>query len=800
MKTHISFTSSFLTQPAPLPPAPLPAAAEVEKSSWTFLRDEKFFQKTKNELEKNQIFHQCRKEYGELICRIICFYKDNAKKINPSLENKTINQVEGDFLIFKENVTNFESDYFSSNKALVYGAAKEMFHEFENLLLDEKLPLQRRMDSITAMAPQMQTCSGGILTVLKNGVSSLKHNKDGIKGAAHQMKIQMMKQIIIEHMNEVHENKVKSLTEEEIHFLNYEGNEIHYSNVYLNYISESIGVGMEIDPDSNFAQENISVEELNECREKVLKKINPISLCRALASSYLDKVKGAQLIDASKPLMGADLTRAAEVTDTIKSAILDHEYGIVPNGIFLINSDNDDTLGNYAYKFIQEPTLLAKHFMETLRSNEVVNYDDHISLTEDDGKNGSIKMLGNLFWKERDGSCEELKGIDLFEISPIFIYNKINSAFDKSECGDLFKNISDQLLYFVDTEEIPRNYLNLILEFNVLVNGGIISGDQINPLVPLAAYFDALAPLVAFAEQKRDMNIRTPYHGRTALMLAAMAGNIPSLHVLVEQSDADVNLKSHSDGKTAAMYAVISKNSDEVLTALSKKIDISAQDNNGRNILMHAVISRNIKNVSIVMNIDKSIARIASEAARDDYASIIHSLMPDGSTPLMIAANIGDVDILEFLIKNGADVEAKHKYSNTALLIAAMRRQSDVVRSLTREIKREDGTFVKANINASNNIGYTATMCAIMNEDENSLKYLIESGADINIKNYMGLTALNIAIEKNKTNLLSILLNQKPSKENLEHALDLSEGTGRLTDDIKRMMNEAIEKIAHSQG
>ena len=51
-----------------------------------------------------------------------------------------------------------------------------MFHELDNLLGNEKIPLEKRMNAIMAMAPQMETCSRGILTGLKEAISTLKHS------------------------------------------------------------------------------------------------------------------------------------------------------------------------------------------------------------------------------------------------------------------------------------------------------------------------------------------------------------------------------------------------------------------------------------------------------------------------------------------------------------------------------------------------------------------------------------------------------------------------------------------------
>jgi ankyrin repeat protein len=56
----------------------------------------------------------------------------------------------------------------------------------------------------------------------------------------------------------------------------------------------------------------------------------------------------------------------------------------------------------------------------------------------------------------------------------------------------------------------------------------------------------------------------------------------------------------------------------------------------------------------------------------------------NGATPLMMAAQGGNADVVKALIARGADVNAKEKVKNeTALMIAASYGRADVIRALT---------------------------------------------------------------------------------------------------------------------
>jgi ankyrin repeat protein len=55
---------------------------------------------------------------------------------------------------------------------------------------------------------------------------------------------------------------------------------------------------------------------------------------------------------------------------------------------------------------------------------------------------------------------------------------------------------------------------------------------------------------------------------------------------------------------------------------------------------------------------------------------------PKGTTPLMLASANGYLDIVEFLVKHGANLNAKGEYGSTALMLAASAGHLDVVRFL----------------------------------------------------------------------------------------------------------------------
>ena len=137
----------------------------------------------------------------------------------------------------------------------------------------------------------------------------------------------------------------------------------------------------------------------------------------------------------------------------------------------------------------------------------------------------------------------------------------------------------------------------------------------------------------------------------------------------------------------------------------------------------------------------------ADVRARDEF----------GNTPLMAAAWLADVGMLDLLLKAGAEVSATNKAGATALMRAAtvedmtrllvskgavVKARSQLKNSALILAARKPGNSrtVKllldcgAEANATNVFGTTALMCAAAAGDMDSVRLLLDAGADINAK------------------------------------------------------------------
>ncbi len=118
-------------------------------------------------------------------------------------------------------------------------------------------------------------------------------------------------------------------------------------------------------------------------------------------------------------------------------------------------------------------------------------------------------------------------------------------------------------------------------------------------------------------------------------------------------------------------------------------------------------------------------------------------------TPLMVAAKYGNIQIVSYLIKRGADVEAKNNDHCTALMYAADGGHTQTVVLLVNN---------GAKINATNKDGKTALMFAASNGYSETVISLAGTGINLNIQDSTDCTALIHAAMNNHPKALIALV------------------------------------------
>ena len=211
-------------------------------------------------------------------------------------------------------------------------------------------------------------------------------------------------------------------------------------------------------------------------------------------------------------------------------------------------------------------------------------------------------------------------------------------------------------------------------------------------------------------------------------------------------------------------------NLDEVKLQLDQGADIEAHDSEGYTSLMHAahegrlgvarlLLERKAKPTTTYTYSEKSshIALLcASTRLTPEHHEIATLLLENGAdvnqvncynnTALMWAAYTGNVKLVQMLLERGAKVNVEDKYKKTAISYAF---RKDVGEILFRHGE---------NINHIDYKGSTPLNRAVLDGDEELIRFLLENGADVNSTGgYAPLISAVEYYERHKNNLKILL-------------------------------------------
>ncbi|XP_019858348.1 PREDICTED: uncharacterized protein LOC109586591 [Amphimedon queenslandica] len=168
-----------------------------------------------------------------------------------------------------------------------------------------------------------------------------------------------------------------------------------------------------------------------------------------------------------------------------------------------------------------------------------------------------------------------------------------------------------------------------------------------------------------------DINIQNN-EGVTALMFASENGHHQVVKLLLSK-DPDINIQDNH-GLTALMLASHNGHHQVVELLLSKDPDIDIQDDDGWTALMIASRYGHHQKITTLTNNERKLLAAAAEGDLGTLFSMIYEVgmspgtpLVAGITPLMIAASCGHIELVEALIKAGADVNKRNDDGMNAL-------------------------------------------------------------------------------------------------------------------------------------
>lgn len=246
---------------------------------------------------------------------------------------------------------------------------------------------------------------------------------------------------------------------------------------------------------------------------------------------------------------------------------------------------------------------------------------------------------------------------------------------------------------------------------------------------------------------------------------AAMTGDLSLVRRLIEEK-ADIN-EPQVDGATALHWATHYNDFDLAQVLIDAGADVSSQNRVGATPMLEATIIGNAAMITLLL-----------QHGADSNAT----LSATGDTPLMLAARTGVVEAVKILLDNGADVNATESWGRTTpLMWAVAENHTDVVKllidrganieartvyvppgtgrgfegTLPRERRSEEvGPIVYASGE------FTPLLMATRDGRMESVKILVEAGADVNAIAADGKNGIGLAIFNGSYDIASYLVDQ----------------------------------------
>jgi ankyrin repeat protein len=190
-----------------------------------------------------------------------------------------------------------------------------------------------------------------------------------------------------------------------------------------------------------------------------------------------------------------------------------------------------------------------------------------------------------------------------------------------------------------------------------------------------------------------------PATGETPLMWCARAGAVEALKALLVNG-AEVDAREKSSGQTALMWAVAARHPDIVKSLLEVGADARA-----RTTVTSELVNKGFRYIT---------------APPANRANIIETVKRGGFTPFLFAAQQGDVQSAELLLKAGAEINDTDASGSSALVVAAHSGQGALAQMLLD--RGADPNHAGA--------GYTALHAAVLRGDASLVKALLAKGAN----------------------------------------------------------------------
>ncbi|XP_067676346.1 serine/threonine-protein phosphatase 6 regulatory ankyrin repeat subunit A-like [Haliotis asinina] len=203
-------------------------------------------------------------------------------------------------------------------------------------------------------------------------------------------------------------------------------------------------------------------------------------------------------------------------------------------------------------------------------------------------------------------------------------------------------------------------------------------------------------------------------HRNNILHLACGRGHVGVVKYVISQDTVDINSRGNNK-KTPIMVAGRRGHTEVIRLLVKNGADLSLRDAHGDNILYHACLGGHVEVVKYVVSKN-----------RVD----INSRGKDKKTPVMVAGERGHKDVVELLVKYGANLSLRDAHRNNILHLACGRRRVEVIKCV-----------ISHNVVDINSIGKdkkTPVMVAGETGQRDVVKLLVKYGANLSLRDAHG--------------------------------------------------------------
>ena len=258
---------------------------------------------------------------------------------------------------------------------------------------------------------------------------------------------------------------------------------------------------------------------------------------------------------------------------------------------------------------------------------------------------------------------------------------------------------------------------------------------------------DNAAMVRLLVEAGADVNAAEGFGGNTPLHEAVEGGNAEIVQILVD-AGADIEAEGFM-GQTPLSLAAEEGASEIMQILLGQGADNGTPE--GEDKQTPAIGSEALFNV--IEKGDVETVRLLVEAGADVNAAEGFG----GNTPLHEAVEGGNAEIVQILVEAGADIEAEGFMDQTPLSLAAEEGVTEIMQILLGQ-GADNGTQEGEDKQAPA-IGSEALFTAIEKGDVETVRLLVEAGADVNAaEGFGGNTPLHEAVEEGNAEIVQILV------------------------------------------